>query len=1109
MGLPGEDHRRRAAIGDVVKAVVGGVIFGAIAFFTGGAGIGLFGTTTLLGSIGVGAAVGGVTGVLGVLARPKIPDFSQEFGRELQLNGDPLAPRKPCYGEAWTAGTLRWHGATGENNNDLYLVIVLVGHEIDSVQTAEFDGDTLTLDGSGNVTAPSKWAGLINVRYYLGTDTQTTDATLDSTFAEWTSNHRLRGTAYAIVKLTFDEEQLASMPQMRFKVRGAKVYDWRKDSTNGGSGLHRLNDPSTWEWSQNAVLCAADFMRGRKVNGRPICGMRVADTRIDPANAIAEANVCDEQVSLAAGGTHARYTVDGFIDPRQDHGQNLRHFEMAIAGDITFADGKWRFFAGAFRTPTLSLEDKHFIGPLTHVVHKGKAQRVNAAQGAFASAVDSGDVLDYPPVRLASAVAGEEEWLPLGFALVSDGARAQRCAKLLLEREAAGKRINGTTSLYGYRAVPGETINVTHAAFGLSLQIMRVLDVELAIVQGQEGNVGLAVNLVLEAGPASLYTWDAEETALAAAPKIPQAQVPFEISFPGIFTDLTNALVNPSLETGSLGGWTVVTGSATWAVGTIEPRFGTYSLQTTNAADGRIRNSSRLQVEQGDRVLAQGFCQTAGAGSGSARINLIFRDAAEVVVSSSFGNSVTGTDYGLSRIIAAAPAGAVIVDFEFELLSTVGRNGIFDGAYLTIIPKDADIDALQTTNAPAEAGADVTEPRLLGNGLVNPSFETGTLEGWTHVAGTNDWEVDNVEPHVGTFGLEKPATAGRIRNSSRLQVSEGDRVLAMGFVQTTGAGSADVRVNIRFRDAAGVLVNSAFGNIVNGTSYALSRTLGVAGAGVALADFEFEVLNSVGRGGRFDGAYMQIMPKDADFVSFDGDGLLIEDIAAGDGSTFRPVARGPEAGSARDGDVITFSPAWNKIPTVRFISGGISFSPTLNNSQALDFQAVSLSGSGFTASLKIKELVGTETLHTDTTVSTPSSPAGLDHSINKSQTNEAHNDQYTLQYDVTINNFNTSEPGSVSVGFYTNDGTGWVQRATQSFFGDIGDSQTVRANQTRIVTVDGLGLNDDFGINVESDQAGGSSLNFDSVKYTTATASATETATPAGAPDVQYLVIGG
>jgi hypothetical protein len=63
--------------------------------------------------------------------------------------------------------------------------------------------------------------------------------------------------------------------------------------------------------------------------------------------------------------------------------------------------------------------------------------------------------------------------------------------------------------------MPGESINVSHTAFGLSTQVMRVIEVQLRpVVEGDK--VGLVVDLSLQAGPSSLYAWSAEEMFIGA-----------------------------------------------------------------------------------------------------------------------------------------------------------------------------------------------------------------------------------------------------------------------------------------------------------------------------------------------------------------------------------------------------------------------------------------------------------------------------------------------------------------------------------------------------------------------------------------------------------------
>ena len=178
------------------------------------------------------------------------------------------------------------------------------------------------------------------------------------------------------------------------------------------------------------------------------------------------------------------------------------------------------------------------------------------------------------------------------------------------------------------------------------------------------------------------------------------------------------------------------------------------------------------------------------------------------------------------------------------------------------------------------------------------------------------------------------------------------------------------------------------------------------------------------------------------------------------------------------------------------------------------FTAENLSTTGFTARLRLKELVGSTTPRTDSTKSTPGSPSGVDQSINKGQSAEAWDDKYTFQLDVTVTNSYEPElggylPGQVQVGFYTNDGVGgWILRATETYYGSTLTATKTYTNVKKTLTVDGLGLDDDFGISILVDWFGGSTINFDQVDYETASAPADETATPSGSSPVSYTVVG-
>jgi hypothetical protein len=84
-------------------------------------------------------------------------------------------------------------------------------------------------------------------------------------------------------------------------VRGKYCYDPRKDDTvTGGSGDHRWDDPDTWEFSDNPVVCRYNWVRGIYAEDdvsdqtKLLVGRGLSAEEAPPENVIAPANVCDE-----------------------------------------------------------------------------------------------------------------------------------------------------------------------------------------------------------------------------------------------------------------------------------------------------------------------------------------------------------------------------------------------------------------------------------------------------------------------------------------------------------------------------------------------------------------------------------------------------------------------------------------------------------------------------------------------------------------------------------------------------------------------------------------------------------------------------------------------
>lgn len=197
-----------AAVGAIF--VTGGLVGPVIAFGS----VGISATALTLGGLALASFADG-------FIKPKLGAV-EDLGARLTLRADPTAPRTICYGKAATAGTLVFRDVAGSDNEDLWMVIALAGHEIESIEKFTWGGTTITFSSNNAV-------GTLNdlmFRYdKLGTDAQTVETNLDSASSKWTSDHRLRGMAYIVLKLVYDQENNNQLKNPVCTIKGRKLYD--------------------------------------------------------------------------------------------------------------------------------------------------------------------------------------------------------------------------------------------------------------------------------------------------------------------------------------------------------------------------------------------------------------------------------------------------------------------------------------------------------------------------------------------------------------------------------------------------------------------------------------------------------------------------------------------------------------------------------------------------------------------------------------------------------------------------------------------------------------------------------------------------------------------
>lgn len=128
-------------------------------------------------------------------------------------------------------------------------------------------------------------------------DWTSTDPGTPPTFDNWTGTRKISGMAAMQFGMLLDAEEThyrSGPPEFSAVGRWTEHYDPRLDSTvAGGSGSHRIDDETTFEYSTNGVIQALTYAYGRYQSGKLVLGGGLPITSIDLPSFIAAANYAD------------------------------------------------------------------------------------------------------------------------------------------------------------------------------------------------------------------------------------------------------------------------------------------------------------------------------------------------------------------------------------------------------------------------------------------------------------------------------------------------------------------------------------------------------------------------------------------------------------------------------------------------------------------------------------------------------------------------------------------------------------------------------------------------------------------------------------------------
>ena len=422
------------------------------------------------------------------------PSFTAQAEARTHIIRSAVANRQVVYGKAMVSGPLVF-AVSDIANKDLHLIVALAGHEIDAVEQVYFN-DTLSSD--------SLFSGYETITAHLGAADQLADADLVAAGLGWTADHRLRGVAYLYIKLTYSRDVYPrGIPNIKAVIRGKKLYDPRTATT---------------AWSDNLALAVRDYLTATY-------GLAAPAAEIDDGTLIAAANICDEAVALAAGGTEARYTVNGVLDTGSTPRANMEALLSGCGGALTWPAGLWTLHVGAYVAPTLSLNESDFAGPVQIRTRVTRQNLFNAIKGTY---VDPGKYWqpgDFTPVTnsLYAAQDRAQIFRDVALPVTTSNSRAQRLAKMMVEKSRQGITVQGPLKLTAFKAGTWDNLYLSLPQPGWTNKVFKVTSWAF----NESGNI----NLTLQEEAASCYTWAAEETVADPAPdtNLPD---PFSVTAP-------------------------------------------------------------------------------------------------------------------------------------------------------------------------------------------------------------------------------------------------------------------------------------------------------------------------------------------------------------------------------------------------------------------------------------------------------------------------------------------------------------------------------------------------------------------------------------------------
>lgn len=353
------------------------------------------------------------------------------------------APCSVVYGKTRTSGLLAF--LEQDSDRTLHCAIVLANHPLEGIEDILIDGNPI-----------SSYGDLVS--WELHNDRKTSDPFMGTHCPSWSPDMIGRGISWLRASFRFDPNKFPfGLPNVTLVKVGKKCYDPRI---------------SKEVYTNNAALVILDYLRTY---------LKCPDETINWESFKEAANICDEAVKNADGTSERRYTINGEFDMDEAPASIMAEMLKACGADLSYVAGKYGLLVGAYYGPaTMTLSEDCVCGEVKIYPEASFDKRSNTITGRFTSPTKGYSETDFPSVFVPEWIEkdGERKIIDIDYRFVTSPYQAQRVSAIFLRRTRAGRIIEVTCNMRGFKFKPGRYVTMDLPSIGIVGQEMRVLEWE-------------------------------------------------------------------------------------------------------------------------------------------------------------------------------------------------------------------------------------------------------------------------------------------------------------------------------------------------------------------------------------------------------------------------------------------------------------------------------------------------------------------------------------------------------------------------------------------------------------------------------------------------------